>query len=454
MSRARNDIAGPMRCGSGALAAVGRSTGAPARVAHRALTGGVRLRGRRPGDEPVADPANRHEVDRVVRIRLDLLAEAAHRHPDVRRVGVVGVAPAAVEERLRADRVAEVRRERVQQARLGRRRAGPARPDGRRLAPQVERELRADGQLAVRHLVAEPAHDPRDPRPELGVVVRLGDVVLGDLLEQVRLRVRGVDRREDDDRQVSPRLDLAGEGQPVHAGHHHVDDQEVRPAAVEPPQRLLAVARGLDLEAVVAQLVGQQDEQVRVVVDDEDARPRRPPPRHPPLSMAGGYQREFVTSGRSRRSDEPMMAHDDAPDRRSLRFLAADPRRAGCAGPESVRRRPSPRLTGASTSSRRVAGPRPPTIEPAFQDRSPSRRSNQRSSPSRHPRHASRLGRRSRSMQNVVDRPGVPNALRDKYWWTGSDVGLLGTTAQLGLPSRERVVDDADGSCVAGRAAI
>ena len=40
--------------------------------------------------------------------------------------------------------------------------------------------------------------------------------------------------------------------------------------SVEAAQRLVAVARGLDLVAVGAQLVGQQDEQVRVVVDDED----------------------------------------------------------------------------------------------------------------------------------------------------------------------------------------
>ena len=53
---------------------------------------------------------------------------------------------------------------------------------------------------------------------------------------------------------------------------------------------------------------------------------------------------------------------------------------------------------------------------------------------------------------NVVDRPGVPAALRDNYWWTGSDVGLLGTTAQLGLPSSERVIHAADGFVVAGRA--
>ena len=53
---------------------------------------------------------------------------------------------------------------------------------------------------------------------------------------------------------------------------------------------------------------------------------------------------------------------------------------------------------------------------------------------------------------NVADRPGVPPALRDNYWWTGSDVGLLGTTAQLGLPSRERVIHAADGFVVAARA--
>ena len=147
---------------------------------------------------------------------------------------------------------------------------------------------RPEDELAAGHLVAEPAHDPRDPCPQLGVVVRLGDVVLGDLLEEVGLRVGRVDRREDDDREVRPGLDLAGEGQPVHAGHHHVDDQQIGPAAVEAAQRLLAVTRGLDLEAVAAQLVGQQDEQVRIVVDDQDPRRRRRRLASRPLSMAGG----------------------------------------------------------------------------------------------------------------------------------------------------------------------
>ena len=61
----------------------------------------------------------------------------------------------------------------------------------------------------------------------------------------------------------------------------------------QPAQRLLAVARGLDLEAVGAELVGEQDEQVRVVVDDAgSAAPhaavaRRTAAQHGPRIAAG-----------------------------------------------------------------------------------------------------------------------------------------------------------------------
>jgi len=52
---------------------------------------------------------------------------------------------------------------------------------------------------------------------------------------------------------------------------------------------------------------------------------------------------------------------------------------------------------------------------------------------------------------NVVERPGVPAPLRDHYWWQASDVGLLGTTAQLGLPSGETVEHATDGLVVSSR---
>ena len=130
-------------------------------------------------------------------------------------------------------------------------------------------------------------------------MVRLGDVVLGDLLEEVGLGVAGVDRGQDDDRQVGLGLDLAGQGQAVHARHHHVDDQQVRPRRAQPAEGLVAVARGRDLVAVGAQLVGQQDEQVRIVVDDEDPRDDR---RTMPLSMRREYGAPVVTraGGRAR----------------------------------------------------------------------------------------------------------------------------------------------------------
>src|SRR5687768_16861118 len=65
-------------------------------------------------------------------------------------------------------------------------------------------------------------------------------------------------------------LDLAREGQAVHPRHHRVDDDQVRPTAPQPSERLVPVPGGGDLVTVRAQLVGQQDEQVRVVIDDED----------------------------------------------------------------------------------------------------------------------------------------------------------------------------------------
>ena len=54
---------------------------------------------------------------------------------------------------------------------------------------------------------------------------------------------------------------------------------------------------------------------------------------------------------------------------------------------------------------------------------------------------------------DVVDRPGVPDDLRDLYWWTfrGGDVGLLGNTAQLGVPPAEEILDARDGLVVVRR---
>ncbi len=53
---------------------------------------------------------------------------------------------------------------------------------------------------------------------------------------------------------------------------------------------------------------------------------------------------------------------------------------------------------------------------------------------------------------NVVDRPGVPADLFDTYWWTEyGDAGQIGTTAQIGLPAGEQILDASDGIVVSAR---
>ena len=96
-------------------------------------------------EEPIADATDRHEVLRVVGVDLDLLAQTAHRDPDIRGVGVLGLGPAPDEERLRRDGLADVRGKRVEQARFGRRQLDGGLADGGLAAVQVEREVRARG---------------------------------------------------------------------------------------------------------------------------------------------------------------------------------------------------------------------------------------------------------------------------------------------------------------------
>ena len=120
------------------------------------------------------------------------------------------------------------------------------------------------------HALADAAEHALDAGAQLGVVVRLGDVVLGELVEEIGLVVAGVDRRQDDDRQVGAGLDLAGERQAVHPRHEQVDDQQIGPGGVEAPKGLVAIPRRRDIEAVEAQLLGERDQQVAVVVHEQD----------------------------------------------------------------------------------------------------------------------------------------------------------------------------------------
>ena len=178
----------------------------------------------------------------------------------------------ARDQRLGRDGRTQVRGERVEERRLRRRQRDVRPVDGRRAAPELEREAGSEHDALARQPVAQAPEHAIDPRPQLRVVVGLRDVVLGHLVEELRLRVGRVDRGEDDDREVGAGLDLSREGDPVEARHHHVDQDQVRPGVLQATQRLDPVARGRHVVAVRTELLGQDDQQVRVVVHEEQSR--------------------------------------------------------------------------------------------------------------------------------------------------------------------------------------
>ena len=108
-------------------------------------------------DEPIADAADGQEVGRVVRVGFELRPQPAHRHPDVGRIRVLGLGPAAGEQGLGRHDLADVRHEGVEQPRFGRRQLDRLAVDERLAAMELEDDLRAEDQAAPRDLVAEPA---------------------------------------------------------------------------------------------------------------------------------------------------------------------------------------------------------------------------------------------------------------------------------------------------------
>jgi hypothetical protein len=102
----------------------------------------------------------------------------------------------------------------------------------------------------------------------------------------VALAHRGgiAERGEDDDGQRGPQplADAQAGLEAVHAGHAHVEQDEVEGLVDEPLQRLLARFGPLGVLLVERQQVHQRAGDVRVVVDDEDARHGHRPARSAP----------------------------------------------------------------------------------------------------------------------------------------------------------------------------
>ena len=115
--------------------------------------------------------------------------------------------------------------------------------------------------------------DHPQPGHHLFEAERLGDVVVaaeGEAGDLVLQRVAG--GQEQRGRVDAVGAQPAQQPEAVHAGHHHVEDDRVRPDFAGLVQRGGAVGRGVDLETLELQTDREQLDDVGLVVDDEDPR--------------------------------------------------------------------------------------------------------------------------------------------------------------------------------------
>ena len=125
--------------------------------------------------------------------------------------------------------------------------------------------------------VAAPAQDRLHAQHELGGGERLGQVVVGAVLEAGDAVDRRAAGRQDEDRRAARLLvaaDGPDDGPAVELGEHQVEDDERRRVRLDGVERGRPVGRGHDTEAVALQVRPHEPDDLRVVVDDEDRRGR------------------------------------------------------------------------------------------------------------------------------------------------------------------------------------
>ena len=148
------------------------------------------------------------------------------------------------------------------------------------------------GRLPLDRVVV-PLDSNQRPHPgeQLGLIERLGHEVVGPGFDRPDLLL-GVARRDHHDGQVRRGRVLADPPAhlvAVHAGHHDVEQDDVRPLLAQHRQRLLAGRRRQHPVPARAQHGVEQPDVRRLVVDDEDDRAHRPwrPPVRNPSTCAG-----------------------------------------------------------------------------------------------------------------------------------------------------------------------
>src|SRR6185312_1246110 len=141
---------------------------------------------------------------------------------------------------------------------------------------EVDRQVRVDDRATVEALGGGARH-PRatqrrfHPTAELAHREGLRYVVVGTDLKPGDLVGLGAFRGQHDDRHLAARAQLAADFDPVAAGQHQVEDDQVEAAFVEALQGFGAVQRRGDVIALLAQRVAEQRLYRLLVIDEKNA---------------------------------------------------------------------------------------------------------------------------------------------------------------------------------------
>ncbi len=258
------------------------------------------------------------EVARRARIRLELAADVLD----------VGVDRALV--RLEGDAVDLVQQLRAREDPPGL--AGHGRQERELGGGQLHR-LVASGDAHARHVQAQvpspkelalsrtgmPAQDRAHAGHQLARAERLRDVVVRAELEADDPVGLVVASGEHDDRQLTGTTDGARHVQPVESRQPEIQHHEVRRLGPDPHQRLVAGAGRRDAEARIGQVVGDEPNDLRLVVHDQDGRhgsanrTRRAVRRRPMAASPARYRADAARGAAPRSARIGRPSHQDRP---------------------------------------------------------------------------------------------------------------------------------------------
>ena len=228
------------------------------------------------GCETVAAAPVRLDQGRLLRVALDLAPQPADLVVDA-AVEHVGGAPAGqIEQLVAAQHHARMVEERAEQQEFHRaeRHRHAIRIDQLALRRIQGPAIEADPAALQRHplpghAVGAPQHR-LDARDQLARVERFDHVVVGAHLQADHaIGILG-HRGQHDHRQLRVRPQMPAQRQPVLAGHHDVEHDQIDPARLEQPARLGRALGRADPKAMLGEIPRQEIADLAVVVDHQD----------------------------------------------------------------------------------------------------------------------------------------------------------------------------------------